>query len=131
MLTSIPAVEVQAVGEQHHEGGADVGVVEEGEEVEDGQEGHVEGGEGRLGWVVVVLAAVDLGLVFSRIARFHKFNFVPTVKSSQWITGLECRLECHWFQEHGINPCGYMDLPPMAFLIRSRVEYRYSLVITV
>ena len=51
---------MQAVREQHHERGADVRVVEEREEVEDGQEGHVEGREGGLGGVEVVLAAVDL-----------------------------------------------------------------------
>ena len=52
---------MQAVCEEHHEGGPDVGVVEEGEEVEYGQEGHVEGREGGFGGVVVVLPAVDLG----------------------------------------------------------------------
>ena len=64
--TGIPAVEVQAVRQQHHERGADVRVVEEGEEVEHGQEGHVERREGGLGGVVVVLAAVDLGPRFKR-----------------------------------------------------------------
>ena len=60
MSSRLPAVQVQAVHEQHHGRGADVGVVEEREEVEDGQERRVERGERGLGGVVVVLAAVDL-----------------------------------------------------------------------
>ena len=58
---------MQAIREQHHERGADVRVVEEREEAEYGQEGHVECREGGLGGVVVVLAAVDLGC-YSRVS---------------------------------------------------------------
>ena len=48
----VPLVQMKAVHEQDEEGGADVGVIEEAEEVEQGKDGQVECGQKSL--VVVV-----------------------------------------------------------------------------
>ena len=73
---------MQAVREQHHERGADVRVVEEREEVEHGQEGHVEGREGGLCGVVVMLAAVDLGCYSVVLSDLTAAIFMPDPTSN-------------------------------------------------